>query len=177
MPEGRISASIKSDTEKLGKLLHTASEDRTVLVRLAKEPLAELAKAGIELDKYYKTPADKLRITADINYFVNGIIGGEIQGLLSGIVEDTSYSRNTSTGMEYNWDASTESTYKFESHTDTTRGTFSDTTRGSVTQQDQGFSGIATQGFGQAMLGPLISAGAIQSITAQFARTVGLSQG
>jgi len=177
MAEDRITVSIKSDTEKLGKLLRTATDDRAVLVRLVKEPLEEFAKAGIQLDKYYKTAQDQKRIAADIDAIVKGIIGGEIQRRLFRIVEETSYSLDRSSSYEYNFDNSSSTDYKYESHTGSSRGTFSDTTRGEATDTNRGFAGIGLAAFGEVMLGPLISEKAVELIKNQFAKTLGFTGG
>lgn len=173
MRDGRISINIGSDVKKLAKLLRSASDDREVLMRLVKQPIAEFAKAGINLERYYSSAADKRRIIEDINSMVRGVIGGEVAKRMRAIVAETSYSRNTDTSYEYNFDNTSSTDYKYELHAGTTRGTFSETSTGEATDTNTGFNGLGLREFRDLMVGPLISNKAMELITSQFQKTVG----
>jgi len=172
MQDKRISLSIGADVGKLGELLKSASADRTVLLRLLRQPSAELAKAGIPLDKYGKTGAEKARILHQVDGAITSIITGAIRAKLDGIVASTSSQSSTSSSYEYNFDNSSSSEYKYESHTGTSRGTFSDSSTGSYTDTETGFTGLGMEGLENVLLGPLISPLVIQRIQVAFQKAV-----
>ncbi len=172
MQDERISLNIGAEVKKLGEVLKSASQDRKQLLRLLREPSAELARSGIVLDKYGKSPEEKEWVVRQVSTIVTAIVTGSISAKLGGIVASVSAHAHTETVSEYNFNHSAYSETAYESHVDRVRGVSSHTSTGHSSATDVGFAGPSLHGLEQVLVGPLISKVAIQQIQVAYEKMV-----
>lgn len=177
MPRKRISVNIGSDIRKVERLLKNAREDRSALIRLMKNPSKEFARSGINLSRYASRKFSLAKLDMEIKTMILAVLGEDFRSRFIGMVAATDYHASSSSSYEYNWDHSSHTDYKYESHTGSVRGTFSESDSHSATNTNQSFNGLITREFQDLLMGPLLSAKIMRVISRNIAQTFRYANG
>ncbi len=172
MSNERISVNISAEVSKLGELLKSAGADRKLLLRLLRQPSAELTRAGIAIEKYGTTAQEKERIIRQVDSIITSIVTGEVKVRLGQLVASTMTHAHTEATTEYNFNHSSITETSFEPHVSTVRGTSSHASTGESVSVDAAFAGLSLQGLEERLVGPLISERAIETMKVAFEKTV-----
>lgn len=177
----RISKDIGVEIKGLKKLLTVIEKEPKRYDRFVADPIKDLEEFGIDISKYCSEHISVDVLKGEIVKIMQQAVQRGVMERIESLIEmvaKTDYSRSTESSYEYNFDHSSHSDYKYESHTGTERGTFSETSSGQATNTDTRFNGINLTMIEEMMHGPLISEGVMKEIVMNVERTLGqASQG
>jgi hypothetical protein len=174
-PEGRISRNISIDVKRMRNLLRVVEDEPKIHEQFLTKPKEMLSEFGIDLKRYASREVKEDFLVAEISKILNQVIEGSIMDRIRSLIDiygATSFSSNTESSYEYNFDNSSSSDYKYESHTGTERGTFSETSTGSATDHDTTFRGFSPLKMREILQGPLINEVAVENILLQMEKTL-----
>lgn len=173
MAKKRISVNIGADVKKVSKLLKSTENDRSIILRLVKgDFVRELSRVGINLGDYASKDFPMDQIAMEIKGVLMAMLNNNFFEQFKHFFENTSSQSSTSESFEYNWDHSSNTDYKYESHTGTERGTSSSSSTHSYIESSSSFTGLLSKEFEQFLVGPMLSAKVIEVITSQVAKTL-----
>jgi hypothetical protein len=179
MSTKRISLDIALDIQKMDKFLRAIDTNRSQYKKFTENPAEVLREYGISIQDYGSKDLAFDVIANDIAVIVERVVEDSIKADIVSIWEsvmETSYRSSTHSSYEYNFDNSSQTDYKYESHTGTERGTFSETSTGEAIDTDTRFNGFSFEEFQSKFAGPLISDAALNIILTETRKTLAIAK-